>query len=85
MRHTGLPSDSWVSVDLQVRPEVVRVEVSDPGRGFDPAIRPAGGGECGSGWGLHLVDQIAGRWGVVHDAFTRVWFELPRPVAPAPV
>ena len=27
------------------------------------------------GWGLHLVDQVAQRWGV-HEGSTHVWFEL---------
>ena len=31
------------------------------------------------GWGLHLVDQVAIRWGV-HEGSTHVWFEIgPRP------
>ena len=29
-----------------------------------------------SGWGLFLIDQLADRWGVVHDKGTTVWFEV---------
>jgi hypothetical protein len=31
-----------------------------------------------SGWGLFLIDQLADRWGVVHDKGTTVWFEVAR-------
>lgn len=82
VRHAGLGQHSWVQLELNVVPDLVRVEVIDPGRGFDPADRPTGTDIRGSGWGLYLVEQLADRWGVVHDAFTRVWFELrltPRP------
>ena len=28
------------------------------------------------GFGLHLVDALAHRWGVTREGFTRVWVEL---------
>jgi hypothetical protein len=31
-----------------------------------------------SGWGLHLVETLADRWGIERQAGTRVWFELDR-------
>jgi len=62
----------------------VRVEATDPGRGFDPANLPLEPDVRPSGWGLYLVSQIAQRWGVHHDAFTRVWFELELGAVPAP-
>ena len=78
IRHAGLGTAGWVGVELVVTPDVVRVEVADPGRGFDPHVLPgAAGEERGSGWGLFLVDQLSQRWGVHTDEFTRVWFEVP--------
>jgi anti-sigma regulatory factor (Ser/Thr protein kinase) len=57
----------------------VRVEVSDPGSGFDrDAARrvPSITGE--GGYGLHIVDAVANRWGVTRDTSAGVWFEIDR-------
>ena len=53
----------------------VRVEVSDGGVGFQPTARSKAHDEVG-GWGLHLVDRLADRWGVETGRRTRVWFEI---------
>jgi anti-sigma regulatory factor (Ser/Thr protein kinase) len=73
LRHTG--SDS---IDLEVwsSDEVVRVDVSDRGAGFDVDGPPRPG--RASGWGLFMVDRLADRWGVETNGSTRVWFELAR-------
>jgi len=56
------------------RPDKIRVEVIDQGSGFVPAARTKPATEVG-GWGLHLVEVLADRWGV-HEGSTHVWFEL---------
>lgn len=65
-----------VSVRVSLLGDGVRAEVTDPGRGFDPA----GTGvprDNHSGWGLFLVSRLAHRWGVAEDGkATSVWFEL---------
>jgi anti-sigma regulatory factor (Ser/Thr protein kinase) len=68
----GLPE-----VELRIRSEPgrVRVVVSDPGGGFEPAPRLPTASE-GSGWGLYLVDRIADRWGVLSKDRNEVWFEI---------
>jgi anti-sigma regulatory factor (Ser/Thr protein kinase) len=75
VRHAGASN-----VDLLVvltRP-AVRVEVVDPGPGFDPETRRRNQNQDG-GWGLFLVGRLADSWGVARDgAGTRVWFELER-------
>jgi anti-sigma regulatory factor (Ser/Thr protein kinase) len=76
VRHAGLDAEGWVGIELLLSPDRIHVEATDPGRGFDPANLPAEPEIRPSGWGLYLVDQLAQRWGVHHDAFTRVWFEL---------
>ena len=87
VRHAGVAPDGWVELELRADDDGVRVEVIDPGRGFDPASVSGGPSVRGSGWGLVLVERIARRWGVHHDALTRVWFELPwedEPVSAGP-
>ncbi|HEX6460898.1 MAG TPA: ATP-binding protein, partial [Thermoleophilaceae bacterium] len=55
--------------------ERLRVEVGDDGPGFVPAPRSADA-PLDSHWGLHLVEELADRWGVVAEPETLVWFEL---------
>jgi anti-sigma regulatory factor (Ser/Thr protein kinase) len=72
-----------VELRAVTHPEGVHVEVSDPGLGFnrDTARRePSLTGE--GGYGLHIVDTVANRWGVTRDhsarGSARVWFEIDR-------
>jgi anti-sigma regulatory factor (Ser/Thr protein kinase) len=58
------------------RPSKVRAEVIDQGAGFIPVARDRPATEVG-GWGLHLVQTLANRWGV-HEGSTHVWFEIER-------
>ena len=53
--------------------ERLRVEVADPGGGFQPDP-PSRGDE--RGWGLFIVDSLADRWGVEAGERTVVWFEI---------
>ena len=62
------------------RTSSVRVEVADPGQGFEPAPRDEAMTKPG-GWGLYLVDRIADRWGVIRNRMNRVWFEIDRGAA----
>jgi anti-sigma regulatory factor (Ser/Thr protein kinase) len=67
------------SITLKVdvdRPGKVRAEVIDQGAGFIPVARDRPATEVG-GWGLHLVQTLANRWGV-HEGSTHVWFEIER-------
>ena len=53
----------------------MRLEVTDPGAGFEPGghgPRPDGG------YGLHLLDRLAARWGVAGSEPVTVWVELSR-------
>ena len=61
---------------LSDRPRHVWVEVADAGTGFIAVPRDRSPTEVG-GWGLHLVDSVADRWGVGGGS-TRVWFEIDR-------
>jgi anti-sigma regulatory factor (Ser/Thr protein kinase) len=66
-----------VRLRVMVAGDVVRVEVTDAGRGFIPSPRAPTETREG-GWGLYLVDRLADRWGVAREGITRVWFEIGR-------
>ncbi|MBV9212786.1 MAG: ATP-binding protein [Actinobacteria bacterium] len=77
VRHTQLGPAKAVGMDVSVKPEVLRAQVTDPGPGFDPAKVPEPDAGTPGGWGLYLVDQLTDRWGVERDGgLNRVWFEL---------
>jgi anti-sigma regulatory factor (Ser/Thr protein kinase) len=79
--HGRLTAKSRITLTVSVG-DVVAVAVSDPGCGFtDAAIGPRR--EHEGGWGLHLVERLAGRWGIDHGPPTRVWFELDHALAGA--
>jgi len=78
VRHAGAPPGAPIGLAISLTGGVARVEVTDAGRGFEPSPRKAPQLEAG-GWGLHLVDRLATRWGVERGRPARVWFE----VAPA--
>ncbi len=61
-----------VLIDAE-RPDSLRCEVIDDGHGFVPRARPD---QPVGGWGLDLVERLAGNWGV-REGSTHVWFELP--------
>jgi anti-sigma regulatory factor (Ser/Thr protein kinase) len=73
--HTGLTEDASLHMAVQLTEGAVRVEVRDPGTSGTIAPR-APDRELGGGFGLHLVDMLASRWGVNRTAGTRVWFEV---------
>jgi anti-sigma regulatory factor (Ser/Thr protein kinase) len=60
---------------VRLYPDRVRVEIRDDGLGFKPHPR-ATDQDPGSGWGLHLVDQMADGWGVEPGVQNCVWFQL---------
>jgi anti-sigma regulatory factor (Ser/Thr protein kinase) len=76
VRHAEADRD-LVVLSVTAAGERVRVEVSDGGAGFRPGER-SGDLEEPGGWGLHLVDRLADRWGVETGRRTRVWFEIDR-------
>jgi anti-sigma regulatory factor (Ser/Thr protein kinase) len=73
IQHTG--SRGELELTLAFDRDRLRVEVSDPGSGFDPG--PSGKGDEG-GWGLLIVDRLADAWGVEGGERTVVWFEMAR-------
>jgi anti-sigma regulatory factor (Ser/Thr protein kinase) len=73
VRHGGAGEEEVVVLHLAVAPNCLRVEVCDPGVGFEPGPpRPYGEG----GYGLFLVSEVSSRWGVSHEDGNCAWFEL---------
>jgi anti-sigma regulatory factor (Ser/Thr protein kinase) len=73
VRHAGLQNDQQITFAARFVSDFIRVEVHDPGPGFDPDRSREG-----KGFGLRMVDKLASRWGVEADNGTRVWFEVDR-------
>lgn len=79
VRHASLDDTDAIEVRVRGSHSKLRIDVSDPGPGFDPQrVRAI---EHEGGWGLHLLDRLATRWGVEREDMTRVWFELTSPVS----
>ncbi len=70
-----------ITLSLQIAPDgIVRGEVIDEGDGERARVEMHPEPSLDGGWGLHLVDRLAIRWGV-HEGSTHVWFQVgPRPV-----
>jgi anti-sigma regulatory factor (Ser/Thr protein kinase) len=75
LRHGCLGAGDAIHLVVQLEPTILRVEVSDPGLGFD-VPGPPQAPDRGAGWGLYLLGRIADRWGVKGRPSTCVWFEL---------
>ncbi|MDP9341919.1 MAG: ATP-binding protein [Actinomycetota bacterium] len=80
VRHAGLGPEATIRLRADILPDRVRVEVTDPGPGFEPGQESPNIYQD-SGWGLYLVGQVATRWGVELDEATKVWFEIDRETA----
>jgi hypothetical protein len=65
-----------VRVTVAVGQAGVHVEVTDDGTAGVPHWREAAA-DAEGGWGFHLVDEIATRWGFLRgETGTRCWFDL---------
>jgi anti-sigma regulatory factor (Ser/Thr protein kinase) len=76
VRHAG--TKDWISLDVEIYANAVRVVVTDNGCGFEPEPVPRPHLDRPGGWGLCLVDRLSDRWGVDRENGTAVWFELDR-------
>ena len=80
LRHAELGPEDSIRLGVDVDAARVRVEVTDPGKGFE-FDGPADDPDTVEGWGLYLVATLSDRWGVAggdRDGSTSVWFELDR-------
>lgn len=65
--------DGSIAVAVTYDRPRLRIEVTDPGVGFEP--RPRDGGSD-RGWGLQFVQTLSDDWGVRTGSPGAVWFEL---------
>jgi anti-sigma regulatory factor (Ser/Thr protein kinase) len=72
VRHAELRSDQRIVFFARLDDDFARVEVADPGDGFDPDTVHT------EGYGLKLLAKLAARWGVDTTRGCRVWFEVDR-------
>jgi len=68
-------ADGMIEVNVALSEESLRVEVIDPGPGFEYIPRAGDSGDE-RGWGLHFTDRLAKRWAIERGERTRVWFEI---------
>jgi two-component sensor histidine kinase len=81
LRHGGAGEEEIIELDLSAMDGGrVRVQVSDPGVGFEHTPRDQPIDEEG-GWGLVLIESMAESWGFDREERTSVWFELAPPEA----
>jgi two-component sensor histidine kinase len=72
VRHASLRSDQRIVFFARLNDDFARIEVADPGAGFDPQSVET------DGYGLRLLEKLATRWGVDSTKGCRVWFEVDR-------
>ena len=79
VRHAERGIADVITLVINIYSRKVRVEVGDPGTGFARPSRDDGVPMGTGGRGLFLVDALADRWDVRHEAGasrTVVWFEF---------
>jgi anti-sigma regulatory factor (Ser/Thr protein kinase) len=81
VRHGPDGGAASIEVVMEAADGRLRVEVADAGWGFVPRPRDPEQG-AGSGWGLHILDLVASRWGVEREPRSRVWFEVAPGMSP---
>ena len=76
--HSGAGAAETVRLRITSYPDRVRIEVTDPGSGFEIGNLPPRPRDFG-GHGLVVVEGLSSRWGTTRegpDGGFRVWFEL---------
>ena len=72
--HPDVPATATIMLAARVQERLIRVEVTDQGRGFVP--RPRDPTRATGGFGLYLLEKESRDWGVVQKDGTCVWFEV---------
>ncbi len=78
LKHADLSETERIQLSVSVRPDLLRIGVTDPGDGFEPVALCPGDASGVGGWGLWVIDQMTDRWGVDFSHSTYVWCEFDR-------
>ncbi len=78
VRHGGARQGEHVDLRVALVDDRIRLEVRDPGPGFDDIAPALPETDSGGGYGLYLVDLYSSDWGISGTEGTCVWLELPR-------
>jgi anti-sigma regulatory factor (Ser/Thr protein kinase) len=79
VRHSGCLPEHHLQIRASLRPQRLRISVSDPGlSGASAKVRELSDFSDG-GVGLLIVDQLAHRWGAERADGYQVWAELDLP------
>ena len=73
VRHAPAATEGRVALRLTLGAGGLRIEVSDPGRGFEPQIESE---SPDGGRGLMIVRELSDRWGIRANPTTTVWCTL---------
>jgi anti-sigma regulatory factor (Ser/Thr protein kinase) len=77
VRHSGAAKGEPIQIAMNENRDCVRVEVTDPGDGFEPPDRLVPDLTKTGGLGLVLVDRLSRAWGTRRTSKgSLVWFEL---------
>ena len=77
VRHSGAKDGDPIEVEVRERPDGLRVQVTDPGSGFERPTAPVPDHSTPGGLGLVLVDRLARDWGTGHTKRGwAAWFVL---------
>jgi anti-sigma regulatory factor (Ser/Thr protein kinase) len=79
IQHARLRSPQLIDMEVWVLSNLLRIEVTDGGLGFDLAdVRPIPDRYEPGGWGLWLIGELTDRWGADLSPSTRIWMEFDR-------
>ena len=80
VQHAESGPDDSIELALDIGDELIRVEVSDSGPGFERPLDAGSDEQRDRGWGLFFVAQLTDRWGVEEQEGSHgcVWFEIDR-------
>jgi serine/threonine-protein kinase RsbW len=76
LRHARFKEQDKITVELRRGEGTLKVCVRNP-NGRSNLNAEELGEPRARGYGLHLVNKLATRWGVEGNSVTEVWFELP--------
>ena len=82
VQHANAHAGRRIDVSVSLPPGAVRVELSTPGRSFEPGSTERPASADARGRGLFIVDALSEAWGVEPGGANKVWFELARTPAP---